>query len=114
MRLRHGPRCNARTYPTTCRRCRSRVFYFSCDCGSLVFFDNLGPRWSGHNCGHIGGGLHQIRQPSRGWKFGKDIGSRLSGTMLGDIWEDHKELVYTCIPMVFFTLLYILMQVFLG
>ena len=34
--------------------------------------------------------------------------------MLGNFWHDHKELAYTCIPLAFFTVLHILMQVFLG
>ena len=36
----HGDRCNTKTYPTRCKYCQKRVFYFSCDHGSKVFFDN--------------------------------------------------------------------------
>lgn len=46
----HGDRCQTRTYPTTCRICRAGVFYFSCDCGSKVFFDALGDPWPQHSC----------------------------------------------------------------
>ncbi len=46
----HGWWCNARTYPTVCHYCGQRVFYFSCDCGCKVFFDELGPPWPQHMC----------------------------------------------------------------
>lgn len=46
----HGWWCNARTYPTVCRYCGRAVFYFSCDCGCKVFFDELGPPWPRHLC----------------------------------------------------------------
>jgi len=46
----HGWWCNARTYPTRCRHCGAKVFYFSCDCGSKVFFDSLGWPWPVHDC----------------------------------------------------------------
>ena len=47
----HGWWCNARTFPTRCRYCGAKVFYFSCDCGSKVFFDSLGYPWPVHECG---------------------------------------------------------------
>jgi len=50
----HGPWCNTKTFPLNCRDCGERVFYFSCDHESKVFFDELGPPWPQHNCGHIG------------------------------------------------------------
>lgn len=46
----HGPWCNARTWPTLCPRCKTAVFYFSCDCGSGVFFAALGAPWPVHDC----------------------------------------------------------------
>ena len=46
----HGIHCNARTFPTKCTRCGDRIFYFSCNCGSKVFFDDLGPPWPVHDC----------------------------------------------------------------
>lgn len=50
----HGERCRTRTWPTTCRTCHADVFYFSCDCGSKVFFEALGHPWPLHRCGdHI-------------------------------------------------------------
>ncbi len=50
----HGDGCRTRTYPTTCRICHADVFYFSCDCGSKVFFEALGDPWPQHRCGdHI-------------------------------------------------------------
>ncbi len=48
----HGPYvCNSRAYPTSCRYCSRDVFYFFCDHGSKVFFDDLGGRWPEHNWG---------------------------------------------------------------
>ena len=46
----HGDWCNARTCPSKCKACKAAVFYFSCDCGSKVFFDQLGGRWPEHIC----------------------------------------------------------------
>ena len=46
----HGPRCNSVTWPTKCRDCNERVFFFRCDCGSGVFFDELGGSWPLHDC----------------------------------------------------------------
>lgn len=46
----HGPWCNSRTYPTRCKYCGEPVFFFTCDCGSKVFFDELGWPWPEHRC----------------------------------------------------------------
>lgn len=46
----HGYRCGANTFPLQCRYCGERIFFFSCDCGSRVLFDELGPPWPEHNC----------------------------------------------------------------
>ena len=46
----HGPSCNTITFPTRCSLCSTRVFYFSCDCGSKVFFEALGHPWPIHDC----------------------------------------------------------------
>lgn len=47
----HHPSCQTRTYPTRCRLCGNRVFFFSCSCQSAVFFDPpLGPSWNKHVC----------------------------------------------------------------
>jgi hypothetical protein len=46
----HGYWCNARTIPMTCRYCGEKVYFFSCDCGCKVFFDELGDPWPKHNC----------------------------------------------------------------
>lgn len=45
----HGPWCNAITWPTTCPNCGDRVFFFKCDHGSKVFFDELGSPWLVHD-----------------------------------------------------------------
>ena len=44
----HGPGCETTTWPTDCPTCGQPVFYFSCTCGSGVFFDALGPPWPIH------------------------------------------------------------------
>ena len=46
----HGSWCNTETQPMICRYCRERVFYFPCDCGCKVFFEDLGHPWTEHNC----------------------------------------------------------------
>ena len=48
---RHGLDCRTRTFPTKCRHCGDDVFFFSCTCGSRVFFDELGWPWPEHDCG---------------------------------------------------------------
>lgn len=48
----HGPDiCGSRAFPTRCQSCRLSVFYFFCEHGSKVFFDDLGPPWPEHHCG---------------------------------------------------------------
>lgn len=46
----HGVMCGSRTWPTKCPTCREEVFFFSCTCGSKVFFDELGAPWPLHSC----------------------------------------------------------------
>ena len=46
----HGYWCNARTFPTVCKYCGADVFFFSCDCGSKLFFELLGQPWPLHRC----------------------------------------------------------------
>lgn len=46
----HGIFCSTRTFPTRCPSCNDNVFYFSCSCGSRVFFDSLGGAWPIHDC----------------------------------------------------------------
>lgn len=50
MKAAHGWWCNTRTFPTVCKYCSGDVFYFSCDCGSKLFFDSLGYPWPIHHC----------------------------------------------------------------
>ena len=50
MTATHGSWCNAVTWPTKCPACQAPVFFFKCDCGSKVFFDELGSPWHIHNC----------------------------------------------------------------
>lgn len=46
----HGSWCNARAWPTRCRYCGNDVFFFTCDHGCKVFFNELGPPWPLHAC----------------------------------------------------------------
>ncbi len=46
----HGLDCQTRTFPTYCKKCGDKVFYFSCSCGSKAFFDDLGWPWLEHCC----------------------------------------------------------------
>ena len=46
----HGYWCNTKTYPMKCQYCHEKVFYFSCDHGCKVFFDELGDPWPEHYC----------------------------------------------------------------
>ena len=49
----HGWSCRTRTFRTDCRDCRDPVFFMSCNCGSAVLFDELGPPWPKHLCDTI-------------------------------------------------------------
>ena len=46
----HGPWCNSVTWPTKCPHCKTPTYFFQCDCGSKVFFDELGHPWPIHDC----------------------------------------------------------------
>lgn len=46
----HKPGCITKAYKTRCPKCSADVFYFSCNCGTKVFFDELGYPWDIHNC----------------------------------------------------------------
>ena len=49
FRVSHSKKkCNAKTIPMTCKFCGEEVFYFSCDHGAKVFFEELGPPWTRH------------------------------------------------------------------
>ena len=50
MSATHGSWCNAATWQTKCPSCKAPVFFFQCDCGSKVFFDELGDPWPQHDC----------------------------------------------------------------
>ena len=50
MSATHGWWCNTVTFPTKCPSCSEPVFFFRCDCGSAVFFDDLGEPWPEHHC----------------------------------------------------------------
>ena len=44
----HGPGCRTRTYRTRCWVCNDPVFYFECNHGSKLRFDELGEPWPIH------------------------------------------------------------------
>lgn len=46
----HGGWCNTKTWRTKCSICNAPVYFFQCDCGSKVFFDDLGGDWPIHDC----------------------------------------------------------------
>ena len=56
----HGPMCSTKTYPAHCASCKRKIFYFSCSCGSRVFFESL-DTFEYHGCSEAVG----ARQSSR-------------------------------------------------
>ena len=49
--MQHGFWCGARTIPMPCRYCGANlVFWFSCECGCSVVWDELGWPWPKHPC----------------------------------------------------------------
>lgn len=44
----HRADCQTMIWKTTCPDCKKQVWYFSCTCGSRVFFDNKGYPWPLH------------------------------------------------------------------
>lgn len=49
----HRVGCETRMFPTNCPDCGERVYYFSCSCGSKVFFNLPEPPWVPHEDGCI-------------------------------------------------------------
>lgn len=46
----HDITCNSRATKMRCNYCGASVWYFSCTCGSKVFFEDLGWPWPIHYC----------------------------------------------------------------
>jgi hypothetical protein len=46
----HGLWCGSRTFPLPCRYCAKPIFLFTCNCGSVVLFEELGTPWPKHLC----------------------------------------------------------------
>lgn len=46
----HREDCQTRIWRTSCPYCHKQVYYFSCTCGSRVFFDEKGYPWPEHHC----------------------------------------------------------------
>lgn len=44
----HGPGCRTLLWATNCPDCEDRVYFFACNCGSKVFFDQTGGSWPRH------------------------------------------------------------------
>lgn len=44
----HRDGCKTRMFSTICPDCGEQVYYFSCTCGSKVFFDLPTPPWDPH------------------------------------------------------------------
>ena len=83
----HGWGCRTRTFPTKCRHCQAKVFFFSCDCGSAVFFDHLGPPWPVHPCGEEEDDPYAPSKPNTSFVPLKDrlvpVQNRLKGPFTG-------------------------------
>lgn len=54
----HAASCSTKTWPTACPDCTKPVFFFSCTCGSKIFFDDLGAPWPLHYESCLG---HRVR-----------------------------------------------------
>lgn len=48
----HSLGCHSKTFRMKCPGCQRKVFYYTCEHGSRVFFDELGPPWPKHDCEH--------------------------------------------------------------
>lgn len=46
----HNPSCVTKAFETKCPDCFDYVWFFSCTCGSKLFFDQLGWPWAHHIC----------------------------------------------------------------
>lgn len=46
----HSSSCRSKAFPIICKGCGVTIFYFTCSCGSKVFFDSLGYPWTEHIC----------------------------------------------------------------
>ena len=46
----HRDSCLTKAFPTNCPDCAEEVWYFSCNCGSKVYFTHLGWPWDEHKC----------------------------------------------------------------
>lgn len=46
----HDSSCVTKAIPINCPDCKAAVFFFKCNCGSRVIFDELGYPWQIHNC----------------------------------------------------------------
>ena len=46
----HKLSCYTKAFRTECPDCKDSVWFFSCTCGSKVYFDDLGWPWNPHHC----------------------------------------------------------------
>lgn len=78
----HSSDCVTKTFRTNCPDCNSKVFSFSCNCGSKVYFESLGDPWPQHLC------------RNREIKFGIDLvrnSERMKDSEIIKLIEDHSK-----------------------
>lgn len=46
----HDITCISKAFQTRCPSCGETVWFFSCSCGSKIYFDQLGYPWEPHEC----------------------------------------------------------------
>ena len=71
----HGPWCGGRARPWSCRYCKRKIFWYTCNHGSVRPFDELGHPWPVHDCEERRLARGESRSDGR---FGKASTPRLS------------------------------------
>jgi hypothetical protein len=78
----HSSDCVTKIFKTNCPDCNSKVFFFSCNCGSKVYFESIGDPWPQHFCRN-----HEI-------KFAIDLvrnSDRMKDSEIIKLIEDHSK-----------------------
>lgn len=107
----HLSGCQSRMWRTSCPDCSERVFYFSCTCGSKVFFESAGAPWPLHanNCipyrvrvyraqGHTARDARQLIADEairRGVKVPAEVAAKLQRDEFG---ETGRETIIEVVP----------------
>lgn len=89
MAARHGWWCNTKTIPLTCKYCHEEIFWFSCDCGSSIIFEELGPPWPRHYCRSI----EFKARPTISRLGQEDLSDRLVSNLDEDVAEQFSRLI---------------------